>query len=79
LIGREATAGVVGPPCANVTTQLLHSEESLPHFDAAQEPELGLHHPKPVISLERLSTVKRVFRTSMQHKSPNLDSITRSQ
>jgi hypothetical protein len=55
LVVRGASGGVVGPPCASVTTQLLHDEEGLLHFGAAQEPELKLHHPKPVISLERLS------------------------
>jgi hypothetical protein len=44
-----------GPPRAGVPTQLLRSKEGLLHIDVAQEPELGLHHPKPVISLERLS------------------------
>jgi hypothetical protein len=41
--------------CSWSTMQLLCDEEGLLHFGAAQEPELGLHHPKPVISLERLS------------------------
>jgi hypothetical protein len=46
--------GVVGPPCAGITTQLLRDEEGLLHLGAAQEPKLVLNHPKPVISLERL-------------------------
>jgi hypothetical protein len=48
LIVRGASDGVVGPPRAGITTQLLHGEEGLLHFSAAQEPKLGLHHPKPV-------------------------------
>jgi hypothetical protein len=47
--------GVVGPPRAGITPQLLHGEEGLLHLDAAQEPELGLHHPKLVVGLKRLS------------------------
>jgi hypothetical protein len=57
LVVHRASGGVVGPSRAGVPTQLLHGEEGLPHFGAAQEPELGLYHPKPVISLERLSYV----------------------
>jgi hypothetical protein len=55
LIVHGASGGVVGPPRAGVTTQLLHGEEGLLHFGAAQEPKLRLHHPKPVIDLKRLS------------------------
>jgi hypothetical protein len=55
LIVHGASGGVVGPPCAGVTTQLLHGEEGLLHFGASQEPKLGLHHPKPVIGLKRRS------------------------
>jgi hypothetical protein len=55
LVVRGASGGVVGPPCASVTTPLIHGEEGLLHFGAAQEPKLELHHQKPVISLERLS------------------------
>jgi hypothetical protein len=49
---RGASGGVVGPPCAGVTPQLLCSEEGLLHLGAAQEPELGLHHLKPVVDLQ---------------------------
>jgi hypothetical protein len=49
------SGGVVGPPHASVTPQLLRGEEGLLHFGAAQEPKLGLHHPKPVVGLKRLS------------------------
>jgi hypothetical protein len=55
LVIRGASGGVVGSSRAGVTPQLLHSEEGLLHFGAAQEPKLGLHHLKPVVSLKRLS------------------------
>jgi hypothetical protein len=43
LVIHGASGGVVGPPRASVTPQLLCTEEGLLHFGAAQEPELGLH------------------------------------
>jgi hypothetical protein len=55
LVIHGASGGVVGPPRANVTPQLLRGEESLLHFAAVQEPKLGLHHPKLVVGLKRLS------------------------
>jgi hypothetical protein len=55
LVIHGASGGVVGPPCADVTPQLLRSEEGLLHLGAAQEPELGLYHLKPVVGLQRLS------------------------
>jgi hypothetical protein len=55
LVVREASDGVIGPPCTGITTQLLRGEEGLLHLCAAQEPKHGLKHPKPVISLEKLS------------------------
>jgi hypothetical protein len=55
LVVRKASGGVVGPPHAGVTPQLLCVEEGLLHLGAAQEPELGLYHPKPVVGLKRLS------------------------
>ena len=55
LVVHVASGGVVDPPRADVTPQLLHAEEGLLHLDAEQEPELGLHHPKLVVSLKRLS------------------------
>jgi hypothetical protein len=55
LVVHGASGRVLGPPCAGVPTQLLYGEEGLLHFGVAQEPELRLHHPKSVISLERLS------------------------
>jgi hypothetical protein len=55
LVIRGASGGVVGPPRAGVTPQLLRSEEGLLHLGAAQEAELRLHHPKLVVSLKRLS------------------------
>jgi hypothetical protein len=55
LVVRGASGGVVGPPRTGVTPQLLRSEEGLLHLGAAQEPEHGLHHLKPVVSLKRLS------------------------
>jgi hypothetical protein len=54
LVVRGVSSGVVSPPCAGVTTQLLCGEKSLLHLHAVQEPKLGLNHPKPVIGLERL-------------------------
>jgi hypothetical protein len=50
-----ASGGVVGPPRASVTPQLLRDEEGLLHFGAAQEPKLGLYDSKPVVGLKRLS------------------------
>jgi hypothetical protein len=55
LVIRGASGGVVGPPHASFTPQLLRGKESLLHFGATQEPKLGLHHPKPVVGLQRLS------------------------
>jgi hypothetical protein len=55
LVIRGVSGGVVGPPCAGVTPQLLHGEEGLLHLGAVQEPELGLHQLKPVVGLKRLS------------------------
>jgi hypothetical protein len=55
LVIRRASGGIIGPPRAGVAPQLLHGEEGLLHLGAAQGPELGLHHPKPVVGLQRLS------------------------
>jgi hypothetical protein len=55
MVIHGASGGVVGSPCAGVTPQLLRGKEGLLHLDEAQEPELGLHHPKPVVGLKRLS------------------------
>jgi hypothetical protein len=55
LVIRGVSGGVVGPPCAGVTPQLLHGEEGLLHLGAVQEPKLGLHQLKPVVGLKRLS------------------------
>jgi hypothetical protein len=55
LVIRGVSGGVVGPPRVGITPQLLRGEEDLLHLGAAQEPELGLHHPKQVVSLQRLS------------------------
>jgi hypothetical protein len=57
LVIRGASGGVVGPPRTGVAPQLLCGEECLLHFGAAQEPKLGLHHPKPVVGLKRLSSL----------------------
>jgi hypothetical protein len=54
LVIHGASGGVVGPPRASVTLQLLRDEEGLLHFGAAQEPKLRLHHPKPVVGLKRV-------------------------
>jgi hypothetical protein len=55
LVICEASGSVVGPPHAGVTPQLLSGEEGLLYLSAAQEPKLGLHHPKPMVGLQRLS------------------------
>jgi hypothetical protein len=55
---------VVGPPHADLTTQLLHSEENLLHLRAVYEPKLALDHPKPVVGLERLSCIGEERRMS---------------
>jgi hypothetical protein len=55
LVVYRASGGVVGPPRASVTTQLLCGEEDLLHLGVAQEPKLRLHHPKPVVSLKMFS------------------------
>jgi hypothetical protein len=55
LVIRGVSGSVVGPPRAGVTPQLLCGEEGLLHLSVAQDPELGLHHLKPVVSLQRLS------------------------
>jgi hypothetical protein len=64
LVVRGTSGGVVDSPRAGITTQLLRSEEGLLHLGAAQEPKLGLHHPKPVISLKRLSCLDEEQRLS---------------
>jgi hypothetical protein len=64
LVVWGASGGVVGPPRAVVTMQLLRGEEGLLHLSAAQEPKLGLHHPKPVISLKSLSCLGEERRVS---------------
>jgi hypothetical protein len=56
--------GVVGPPCTSITMQLLRGEEGLLHLGVAQEPKLGLHQPKTVISLERLSCLGEEWRVT---------------
>jgi hypothetical protein len=53
LVIRGASGGVVGPPHAGVAPQLLHDKEGLLHIGAAQEPEHGLHHLKPVVTPAR--------------------------
>jgi hypothetical protein len=55
LLIHGASGGVVGPPRAGITPQLLRGEECFLYLGAAQEPELELHHPKPVVGLKRLS------------------------
>jgi hypothetical protein len=64
LVVRGASGSVVGPPRAGVATQLLRGEESLLHLGAAQEPKLGLHHSKPMISLEGFSSLGEERRVS---------------
>jgi hypothetical protein len=55
LVIHGVSGGVVDPPRASVTPQLLRGEEGLLHLGAAQEPELRLHHLKPVAGIKRLS------------------------
>jgi hypothetical protein len=55
MVIRGVSGGVVGPPCASITPLLLRGEEGLLHYGAEQEPKLGLHDPKPVVGLKRLS------------------------
>jgi hypothetical protein len=64
LVVCEANGGVVGPPRAGITTQLLCGKEGLLHFGAAQEPKLGLQHPKSMIGLKRLSCLGEERRVS---------------
>jgi hypothetical protein len=64
LVVRGVSGSVFGPPRASITTQLLHGEKGFLHFGAAQETKLGLHHPKLVISLERLSCLSEERRVS---------------
>jgi hypothetical protein len=64
LIVRRVSGGVVGPPRAGVTTQLLCGEKGLLHLGAAQEPKLGLHHSKLVISLRGFSSLDEERRVS---------------
>jgi hypothetical protein len=62
LVIHRVSGGVVGPPRTGVTPQLLSGEEGLLYLGAAQEPKLGLHHPKPVIGLKRLSCLGEEWR-----------------
>jgi hypothetical protein len=55
MIIHRASGGVVGSPHAGVTPHLLSDEEGLLYLGAVQEPKLGLHHPKSVVGLKRLS------------------------
>jgi hypothetical protein len=55
LVIRGVSGGVVGPPRTGVTPQLLRGEEGLLYLSAVQDPKFGLHHPKPVVGLKRLS------------------------
>jgi hypothetical protein len=64
LVVCGASGGVVGPPRAGITTELLCSEEGLLHLRVVQEPKLELDHPKPVIGLERLSCLDEEWRVS---------------
>jgi hypothetical protein len=64
LIVRRASGGVVSPPRAGVTTQVLRTKEGLLYLGIAQEPKLGLHHPKPVVSLKRLSCLGEEWQVS---------------
>jgi hypothetical protein len=64
LLVHGASGGVVGPPRAGVTTQLLHGEDGLLHLGTVQEPKFGLHHSKLVIGLEGLSCLGEERRVS---------------
>jgi hypothetical protein len=78
MVIRRASGGVVGPPRAGVTPQLLHSEEGLRHLRAAQEPERGLHHPKPVVGLKRLSCLGEEWRVCSRKVAVGGQSWSRS-
>jgi hypothetical protein len=66
LVVRGASGGVVGPPRVGVTPQLLCDEEGLLHLGVVQEPELGLHHPKLVVRLKRLSCLNEERRVCIR-------------
>jgi hypothetical protein len=66
LVVCGVSGSIVGPPHAGIATQLLRGKEGLLHFGAVQEPNLVLHHPKPVIGLERLSCLDEERRVSGQ-------------
>jgi hypothetical protein len=74
MVIRGESGGVVGPPRASITPQLLCGKEGLLHLGAAQEPELGLHDPKPVVGLKRLSCLDDRCRWSeleLEHSLPH--------
>jgi hypothetical protein len=58
----RVSGGVVVPPCAGITSQLLRGEEGLLHLGAAQELKLGLHHLKLMVGLKRLSCLGEEWR-----------------
>jgi hypothetical protein len=64
LVVRRVSGGVVGSPRADITMQQLRGEESLMHLRVVQEPKLGHDHLKPMISLERLSSLGEERRVS---------------
>jgi hypothetical protein len=78
LIVHGASGGVVGPRRTSVTSQLLHGKESLLFFGAAQELKLGLHHPKSVIGLKRLSCLGEEWRVSGREVAVGGQSWSRS-
>jgi hypothetical protein len=58
LVIHRASGGVVGPPRAGVTPQLLRGKEGVLHLDAAPEPELPEstgQSPEPSESTEHSS------------------------
>jgi hypothetical protein len=62
LVVHGASDDVVGQPRAGITPQLLRGKEGFLHLGVAQEPKLGLHHPKPVVDLNRLSCLGEEWR-----------------
>jgi hypothetical protein len=64
LVVHGVSGGVVSPPRAGVTMQLLHGKKSLLHLRAMQESKLGLDHTKPVVGLEWFSCLSEEQRMS---------------
>jgi hypothetical protein len=55
VVVRGASGGVVGPPRASISPQLLHGEGNLLLLCVVQEPKLGVYRTKQVVGLQKLS------------------------